>query len=278
MRSSPSPGMLPTAPPGNRTTLPGHVPPTHGPPPSKRGGWWRPVLVILVVAVGIVVVLAALPLLQPSRTVYGSPFSFASFYVPAAASGTTAPGGPWTPVVAFGVAVSSDERGTLGTAGLGGGNCTPLWTANSTPELPATPSSALPGEVSGWFLFSTDGAGTALLTIATNTSGSVKAVALVVVPEACLVGIAGYGMLNASIVDSPEAAATADLAGGLSFLISNPGATREYIAADNTWTVVYSTCPFSGSAGTGSEFLASVSALSGALIQSQTLSSIPCST
>lgn len=235
-------------------------------------------LVIIVVGVGAVVVLAVFGVFATPHTVYGSPFSFASFYVPATSSGTSAPGGPWTPVVALGVAVSSDERGTLGTEGLGGGNCSPVWTANSTPELLATPSNALPGEVSAWFLFSTDAAGNALLTIATNTTGSVQAVALAAVPEACLVGIGGYEPLNDSIVDSPEAAATVDRAGGLSFLSAHSGATQEFLAADNIWTVVYSTCPFSGSAGNGAEFLASVSALSGALIQAQTFASVPCST
>lgn len=273
----PTPAKPPGTPPAGRAGPPAHNPPTHGPSHAKSRGWWRPVLVIAVIAVGVVLVLALVPLLEAPRTVYGSPFSFSSFYAPASSSGLGAPGGPWTPVVAFGVAISYDERGTLGTEGLGGGNCSAVWTQNSTPELLATPSGALPGEVSAWFLFSINATDGALLTIASNTSGSVNAVAAAVVPQSCLVGIAGYAPLNGSIVDSTQAAATADLAGGTTFLASNPGATQEFLAADNTWTVVYSTCAFSGSSGSGTEFVANVGALSGALIQAETLASVPCS-
>lgn len=226
----------------------------------------------LVLAVVFAVVVGFLPTAAGPGITYADPMPFSQFIAQAESVAHSAEDGPWTPVAVLGLGESVSAAGTAAGAVLGAANCTDVWAASGTYTLPATPSNAPTGEVSAWFVFSTDTTYRALLTMVTNVSGTVQAANLEIVPQSCISGFSSYQPLPAatSVVDSTTVATAANGQGGSAFLSSHPQATSEFLVSNFsgnvTWTVLYTTCTFiSGGTETGETFVASLNATTGAV-------------
>lgn len=225
----------------------------------QRRVW--PVVVGVVLAVVVVATFFAVGLSNHAVVnVYGAAMTFGASYPAAEGVLSSAPDGPWTPVAVFGIGTSTSLAGSSGGDAVGGGGCAAVWSANTSATLPATHSGAPAGEVAAWFLFSRDSDNYALFTMVTNVTGTVRAVNLGIVAEACLSGFSSYPALPSSMAASTAAAEAANDAGGSTFLADYPGALVELGVLDDLWAVVYTTCPFGATGGSGVEFAAAFNA------------------
>ena len=241
------------------------------------------VVVIAIVVVGALFATALVARTSTSSTsIEGTPLSYDTFYPPAVSALGSAEDGPWTPIAVLAIGTSESISGTAGASGVGaGGSCSSVWSYSGPVTFPATPIGAPVGEVSAWFLVSRDSANDLLITLVANTTGAVLATNLEIGPQSCLTGAAGYGTLTGTYVNSINAAAAVNSVGGSAFLASNPGATVELgifnMSGLTLWAVIYSTCQYTATGGTGNEFLGAVGATNGTLVDHESESDVPCS-
>jgi len=232
--------------------------------------------VVAVVAV-VVVILALLALHLHGTTnsvasVAGEPILYSQAVGPAKAAQGKMSGGPWTidAVVGFGISQSSSGGG-----GLVNG-CTTLWENTSIFLLPATPSNASAGEVSAWFLVSSNPSGDALMTFVSDLSGSIVASNGVELQGSCTSTFTELGAVPTSVVDSSTVAQSAAGLGALSFLSNHPGASTMLGLLGPYWMVELTTCSLPNPSGSGTEFAALFYASNGTLFLNGGVSQVPC--
>lgn len=260
---------LPPA-PGLGASAPQYGPPPPEPPSRSRTIGIVVALILAVILIGAVVGYALRPSgASPSTattTVYGTPFPYSQFTGPVATADTGAPGGPWVPLLVEGWGLHQSIGGT--SAPYGTGSCATLWTASGSHLLPATPAGSSAGELAAWVEIATNASGDYLLSIASETDGAVEAYPISELPSGCVTDASelGTGITSATILDSPEVAAAADVAGGSTWLSEYPNpATDDLVLFNDTWGVLYSTCPFNAESGDGQAFVAAMWATNGTM-------------
>lgn len=260
-----------SAPPAYGTPL------QYGPPvvPSHRRRNAAIALGAVAVLVAVIVVLSvALPHGgSGAANVFGTPVPYSATVSPISTADAAVPGGPWTPVVVFGLGLPSSLTGSISNGGLGDDSCSPIWTgAETLATFPATVWGSEPGDVASWTVFSSNGDGDVLFSAASEISGTtVQADAYEVEAGSCLTGFSSFTAVTASPVDSTTAASAAGPNGGSSFLAANSGATIELLLTGDVWAIVYTTCGFDATSGTGSAFIGEVNATTGAWVDGGTM-------
>ncbi len=208
---------------------------------------------------------------------------------PAAAQAASASGGgSWLPVIGFGLAVSSNVTvpATNLTGLLAEIHCTASFPGGSSPSVnvPATPSSAGTGRAGFWLIVFRNATGELRAASVTEGAGRVLFSAG---GSTCQSDALDLIEISSSVVDSSNAVAAADSAGGSSFLAGHPGASQVWVVfgganfvivqTSPTWTVVDTSCSLSSPNGTsGSVFVANESG-TGVVISNTTRNAVPCS-
>ncbi len=164
-------------------------------------------------------------------------------------------------IVGFGTGENSTSNTTSQLVGALG--CSSVWSASKSLLAPATPTDATPGQVSWWVLVSSDTAGDVLLTLVTNTGGSIHGADIVILSGSCTSTFTEFGGILSSAVDSSTAVQSADAAGGSTFLSEHPGATEELVLAGSYWAIDYTTCTPDSTGGTGTQFAVALYAENG---------------
>jgi hypothetical protein len=278
---------------------PGTVPEASSPPPANAplsppstGGPLAPrranrVPLYIAAAVVVVVVLIVLVLLLPAGSNSGSGGAQSYSQARPAADGAASSyqGGGWALILAAGIDSATSETSPLNLSATGGANCSfqPAPGLSGDITLPAYTGNRSAGLAPAWEFGYRNGAGAIAIVVELNGHATV----LGTVSGGLCTSI--FGLLSAipsGAIDSPAAAqAVASLA--QSFLGQHPNATAEFTLVGGIsflghvvgpeWSVMYSTCTLSPSAsGTGTEFNATVNAVSGAVVYSQTTPSIAC--
>lgn len=267
--------------------VPPSTPPPIPPPPSHRRLW----IVVGAVAVVVVIVLAivlATGMFSPHSGgptgPEGPPLSYVQVVSAALSVGATEAGGPWTLVVAEGIgltnAVSAPNLG--GTFGSGC-SASLVSGAPTTYTVDATPSNAIPGEVSGWLFIAANAYTGALLMIGVNASSAVP-LGLIsgcsTVSQFLTMGtITGLPVVNETAV-----AASFDQQGGTSFLADHTVGYRAFVLLGSSsqyngqavWAVIYTTCVVLASGGTGTSIVAAYTAATGVSIVPPTQEATTC--
>ncbi len=272
--SAPNPSLAPPTP----TPLP---PPA---PPARRSR--APILIAVAVVVVVVVLIVALALagiLPFFKNGGGGPSTFASDRAAAQSAANGYPGGGWDLIGADGVAstVSISSSTSNLTNGLIGTGCTFSPAVGSPTNLTLGTVTDVSQGVSGsWLFLFKNSAGSSILLVA-NLDGATTVLGTMS-GSTCFGGFLNVlGTLGTNIVDSTQAASTANTAGGSSFLTAHPGAWGSFLivagysylgfGSGPQWTVTYSACPLSPTAsGTSAEFTATVNATSGGLLHAAT--------
>ncbi len=239
------------------------------------------VVVVVVVVVLALALVGILPFFQGAGGGGASTFSSSRSAAQAAANGY--PGGAWNLFGADGIASTTSLSSPTSnlTSNLAGTGCTftSASTAPSTLTL-GTVTDVSAGSSASWVFLFKNNAGTSILVVSvldgsTNVLGTLTG-------ASCLGGFLNVlGTLGANIIDSTQAASTANSGGGSTFVSAHPGAWGSFtvsagysylgFSSGPTWTVTYSACPLSLNAtGTAAQFTATVNATSGALIHAGT--------
>ncbi len=268
--ATPSPGS-PPAPPSALS-----APPT-APRRGSRSVIWAAVGAVVAAAI---LVVAGLYVLGDLTAHAAGPTSAGPYPTYEQAESVAAPavsstaGGPWLAVIGFGIvsANSAFVGGANLTSVIASLNCSIAWTGTPDPTVlvPLTPNSAGSGHSAFWVVGFRNAVGA--ITIALVTDG-VGAVLLEATGSTCE-SAASHLVSIGSIVDSPEAVAGANAAGGSAFLAADPNATQGWfilggleevgIVTEPTWYIGDTTCTLPGSVEeNGSEFNATVNGLTG---------------
>ncbi|MFZ0699193.1 MAG: hypothetical protein WAN74_03260 [Thermoplasmata archaeon] len=276
----------PTAPfpsPSGTPDLDALGPPVPPPSSSRRRAQWTAVgavVVVVVLVVGGLFWLGVFSSGSASGISTNPPYSSAL----GAASSTVhgASGGPWTIVAGVGIALASNvtEPATNISNEFDTSGCIFAW-QGAPPTLvtfPATPAQATPGTAGAWAFVSTNPSLSALVTVVTDAG----AVNLFTISGSCAADFALLSSLPGNAVDSTHAAASANTAGGTTFLIAHPEAARVYaIAAAGPlafWDVTYSTCPLiSNPNATGLQFNLTEYASTGTPVTPGSTGTVSCS-
>jgi hypothetical protein len=264
------------------------------PTPPPRQGLSRGAMGVIVVVVVIAVLVLALFLTGvipgfKSGNGSGSGTSGTSFTtaLSTASSSAAAMGGSWVVVAGFGVdsvvplAVPSNLAGTLGLT------CPVTNAPSSPPTLPATTNSYSNGDQTGWvFFLYQSSTSTLLLSIVIGSSATTLGT---VVGASCFTNFEDFtGAVG--VIDSPAAtqavasdaasftSATSQASSSL-FFLSGYSVTEygQTVASGPTWNVMYTNCSFTATSGSGSQFVATVNATSGAVTNDGGTHTIGCS-
>jgi hypothetical protein len=231
------------------------------PPPHRRKLWVMvaAVVVAVVVVVGVLTFAGVFKTSSSSSNATGMPTPFSSAAPLAVPSAQGASGGPWTIVAAEGVGVPSEVSQTnISSIGTGGCAFTVVSGGSTEVSIPATPSSATPGELSVWVFFAKNPSLSSILMIAV-VDGQAKPLALVTGCSA-VSDFAQLGMITASaVVDSTAVASDFNQNGGSAFLTSETLGSQLFLllggfsGTDNApvWDVMYSTCGVASPSGPG---------------------------
>jgi hypothetical protein len=239
----------------------------------------RTVIAVVAVIVVVAVVAALLwyvethgPSSSTGANVSGTPLLYSQAIGKAQTAQASMAGAPWTvdSVLGFGLARSYEGEGGLVSG------CTVLWETTSTIVVPLTPASASPGELSAWFVASSNLSGDVLLTVVSETSGSVVATNGVEFDGGCTSSFTRAGSVPASPVDSSTVVSSADAIGGSRFLAAYPHSSTLLGLLGPYWTVDYTTCNLLAPSGAGTQFAAVFYAGNGTLVQNEGIASVPC--
>jgi len=216
------------------------------------------------------------PRATSAATTFGDPLRSSQAITAATSAQASAQDGPWTLDSMVGVGVSQSSSSGSTAQELGEQGCSTVWATSTSSVVPATPSSAPAGLVSWWVVASNDTAGDLLLTLVTNVSGTVQAANIVILSGSCTTTFTGAGEMPTSVIDSSTAVATANAAGGSTFLADNAGAAEDLTILGPYWVIIYTTCSFYEPTGTGSEFAIALYATNGTVYRSATTGPMSC--
>ncbi|MGP8078775.1 MAG: hypothetical protein ACLQD8_00645 [Thermoplasmata archaeon] len=227
------------------------------PPQKSRRLLYVVVSVLAVVAVAVILVLASGVISPPGSSpgvTFGSPLRSSQAISAGNTAKAFAEDGPWTLYSIIGVGTDRSSSSGSTAQSLGEQGCTTVWATSTSSVVPATASGAPAGQVAWWVLGYDNAAGDLLLSLATNLSGTVQVSNLVILSGSCTSVFTKFGPIPASVIDSTTAASTANTAGGSAFLSDYPGSTVDMEMIGEYWVILYSTCGYYGSGGTGTEF------------------------
>lgn len=210
---------------------------------------------------------------KSAAVVYGEPISAPQATGPAEAAQATQKGGPWTPSALEGWGAPVSQSGTSGSVT----NCTTVWSNSSTVVVDATPADASPGELGFWVLYSLNAGGDLLLTDVFEANGTVHASNGLEVTGSCASTYSTALGLPADLANSTTVAATANAAGGATFLTDHPGAWQLFTAIGDLWTVLYTSCSLYAPSGTGAIFTGFFNGTTGASTLTPVTETVPCS-
>jgi len=255
-------------------------------PPRTRRNVWIAVAAVAVVAV---VVIAIFVLMIGSNSsgvnaTVGTPVPYSQAVATGISGALSASGGPWTLVAAEGLGIPGGVTSpNLDSIGQSGCVYTPSPGAPTTVSFPGTPSNASAGELSTWIFFAKNTAASAILLIEVSDG---SATPLVTATGASCVGtFTGLGAINATgVLDSPAIASELNQGGGATFLQNHTGATEVFIllggesetSGNPTWTLLYSTCGFAATSGSGTEITANYYAVTGTGLSGPTTEAQSC--
>jgi hypothetical protein len=279
---SPAPTALGSTPPV------GTLPAVASPDPRAR----RHRLLVVVGAVAVAAVLLAavlaLGLLGPgansaSTGPMGTPIDFDAAVARANSEALLAPGGPWTIVLAEGMAIGSGIAGA-NTAGLVGGGCdvTPAAGSPSVITLLGTPSNASPGNAAQWFFFSTNASDSSVLMMSVNASSAVPID--LGTGSSCMNTFNNLPPLNGSgVIDSVIAAHIFDSDGATAWAQNHTVVTRAFLLLGTSsnggsfiWGMTDSTCNLVLASGSGLEYIQAIDASTGSAITSPSQMTVSC--
>ncbi|HTT14338.1 MAG TPA: hypothetical protein VMG81_00945 [Thermoplasmata archaeon] len=197
-------------------------------------------------------------------------------------------GGPWSPLVAFGLATPANVTvPALNLTSLDSlSKCTVNWTAGSPPTVavPLTPSSTPPGTAAFWVVGFVNGS--SYLRLALVAAG-VPSVLATLAGNSCT-GLFALAkpLSDQPIVDSPVVALNTSAAGAGPWLASHanatltweivPGVNAVLVSSPPMWYSVYTTCSLGGTGPSlGAEFTANLTAATG-YVQAHTNGSVTC--
>jgi hypothetical protein len=261
------------------------------PPPSAGGPFAAPrpnrIPLFIAAAVVVVVVLILLVLILPtgSNSSSAGAQSYSQARPSADGAASNYQGGGWALVLAAGIDSASSETSPLNLSALGGANCSfqPAPGLSSEITLPAYIGNRSAGLAPAWVFGYRDGAGAIAIVTVLNGHATVLGT---LSGSLCTTIFGLLSAIPAGVIDSPAAAkAVAPFA--QPFLSLHPNASAEFTLVGGIsflgkgtgpeWEVTYSTCTLGPSAsGTGTQFNATVNAVSGAVTYSQTTPSIAC--
>ncbi|MCI4343176.1 MAG: hypothetical protein L3J92_03550 [Thermoplasmata archaeon] len=280
------PGVNPATP--EAATIPSAPPPapTAPSPPKSRRNVWIAVAAIAVVAV---VVIAIFVLMIGSNSGgsnpnFGTPAPYSQAIVTGTSGALSASGGPWTIVAAEGLGLSGGITSpNLDSIGQSGCDYTPSPGAPTTVSFPGTPSNASAGELSTWIFFAKNTAASAILLIEVSDGSATPLVTAT--GASCITTFTSLGAINATgVLDSPAIASELNQGGGATFLQNHTGATEVFIllggdsatSGNPTWTLLYSTCAFTATSGSGTEITANYYAVTGTGLSGPTTQAQSC--
>lgn len=261
-------------------------PPPPSPPPArpKRTMVYVVVIAVVVVAVLLLVVLAA-PLFTGSGSTQAAAvltYSGARPVADHAVSGFD--GGGWTLLIAAGLVTTTTESIPVNDSALSNTTCTfTLVTSLSSLTLPGFAGNRSAGASPAWeFIYRNSTDALALVSVI-NGQGSVLAT---LSGLECAIYAQLFTAIPGNVIDSSQAAADVEPKAA-SFLAEYPNASAEFGLIGGVaflgkgtgpeWSVQYNTCLLSPSAtGTGSEFNATVNALTGKVLGTNTTTGVSC--
>ena len=259
-----------------------------GPTPRRARGRWP---IVILVAIGVVLAAVAVVfLLGGSSSAAGSGVTYSAAARSAAPVANATAGGPWTLVVAAGVALAQSSL-TIGNGSLGSG-CT--YTAPSGGTIPTqlfVPafSGSFAAGVAPWWGLIYYRAATQSALLVNVVNGSAEA--LLVATGSCTTSFQSFAPIPGSAVDSSVAAAAAWNNGGSSFVSQYSGVSLNMemvllgggstclVTSGPCWLVHYSPCnPLTSAGPSGSQpsYTVIVDGLSGSVL-SPFASSTTCS-
>ena len=241
------------------------------PPPSREQGHEAIIVgVIVVVAVATLAGVGLVGTLSRSGPPPSESLSFSTAEVSADRMAAAQKGGNWSLVAAEGLNVQ--ESASLTGADVLGYFC---WNMSPRfpPEgltLPSSGTSPSSGTAAAWLFFYRDSANAVLVATVLDGNASIYAPGT----EDCAGGYWNADPTGAHIIDSTAAVASADGAGGATFLADHPDANGTVVLSGGyfsegwlpraEWWVRYSTCPVDGSLNaTGFSFNATVNPWTG---------------
>ncbi len=234
---------------GPRASSPSSAVP--GPAPRRARGRWP---IVVLVAIGVVLAAVAVVfLLGGSSSAGGSGVSYSSAARSAAPVANATAGGPWTLVVAAGIALAQSTL-TAGNGSLGSG-CTYTSPSGGTIPtqlfVPAFSGSFASGVAPWWgLIYYRAATQSALLVNVVNGSAE----ALLVATGSCTSSFQSFAPIPSSVVDSSVAAAAVWKAGGSAFASQHSGVPLNMemallgggstclVTAGPCWVVHYSPC------------------------------------
>lgn len=241
-------------------------------------------LAIGVVVVVVVVVLAlalagVLPFFNSnSGGGSGTPTSFSTSRAQAQSAADHYQGGGWSIFGAFGVASKTTASYPLAnfTDSLTQSTCTYTAAPGAPSELTATAmGNVSTGASDPWVFLFMNTSGTSILLVA-DTGGAATVLGTLGGSFCFAGGLSLFATLPSNVIDSSQAAAKANAAGGTAFLAAHPSAFASFdllpgysffgVTLPPQWTVTYSACAFSPTAtGSAAQFTATVNATDGSL-------------
>ena len=243
----------------------------------------------VVIVVLLVLVLALTGVLSPGSS-GSSAASFAGSRGSAQSVANGAAGGPWTLLLAVGIATQGTYTGSAsnvtGIAGsVSGSQCTytPAPGAPSSLSAPGVGNVSL-GNAGAWLYLYTNTTGSVLLVTVTGGAATLLGT---IAGSSCDLASSGFTAIPSSgIIDSTTASADAGAAGGYAFLSAHPTANATFALIGGysilgtsigaTWVVEYLSCALSGPGpASAPSFLAVLSATTGDVLEARA-STVTC--
>ncbi|MFZ0830962.1 MAG: hypothetical protein WCB18_07580 [Thermoplasmata archaeon] len=277
-------------------------PPTWTPPPAAKPAR-RLLLVVVAVVIVAAVVLAGLYFAGIGPFAFaktksssgnngsGTAGSFSQAAATAKPSVSSVNGGPWTLVGGIGIQVTTavpvNTTDLNATSSGGGCGAKILPAASSVTSIPSSSSAPSSGLTNAWIILYAN-ATNGVLEVAVF-SGTATPIITLGIYGGCATGVTGLS-LPSGYIDSPAAGQAAANAGGSSFQAKYSAVDVEYILVPSvttsfgdvsisaTWDVEYTTCDLGADNGktlngaSPAQFIASINATSGTLIQSENTS------
>lgn len=259
--------------------------PTHPIRPPSAKGRTVAVAAIVVVVILVVGLLFWLGVFSGTAAGLAGVATYSSAQGAAAGATKGAPGGPWTIVAAGGIAVPGNltiPAENISSSSIFEG-CSFGWvgTPPAAVTIPATPSGTTPGKAAAWLFLATNASQGVLVTLVANAT----ATNLFTVSGSCTSDLDVLSAIPAGVVDSTSAAASANSAGGTTFLKAHPTSAEAYAIAStgsppfslSVWEVVYTTCTSLSETGTpGFEFNVTLDATNGEVLLPAQTTSVTC--